>query len=39
MNGVIGIRHHEDYEKPLDITWLCRSHHALLHNGALDMVC
>lgn len=23
--------HHEDYTKPLDITWLCQTHHAARH--------
>lgn len=27
--NVVG--HHEDYTRPLDITWLCRSHHQIRH--------
>ena len=25
------VAHHEDYSKPLDVTWLCRRHHMLRH--------
>ena len=24
--------HHEDYQKPLEVVWLCRRHHFLLHS-------
>ena len=24
--------HHEDYSKPLEVTWYCRKHHLELHN-------
>ena len=27
--------HHEDYARPLDVHWLCRSCHGRLHNGSL----
>ena len=25
--------HHENYDKPLDITWLCKQHHEALHSS------
>ncbi len=25
------VAHHDDYAKPLDIRWLCRSHHRIWH--------
>ncbi len=28
----IGERHHEDYDKPLEIIWLCRKHHYAVHS-------
>lgn len=27
--------HHFDYNKPLEIIWLCKIHHGQLHNGGL----
>jgi hypothetical protein len=29
--------HHTDYSKPLFITWLCRSHHRLVHSGKIKL--
>ncbi len=29
--------HHFDYDKPFEITWLCRRHHKLAHRG-IDLV-
>jgi len=30
--------HHEDYSRPLDVTWLCRSHHKRGHSERLSRV-
>lgn len=27
--------HHKDYDKPLEVTWLCRRHHMLEHDFAV----
>jgi hypothetical protein len=29
--------HHWDYTKPMDVFWLCRSHHVAVHNGAISL--
>lgn len=29
--------HHDDYDRPLSVRWLCRSHHNLLHSVGEDM--
>lgn len=30
--GASAEAHHEDYDKPLEVIWLCRLHHLELHN-------
>lgn len=25
--------HHRDYTQPLDVVWVCRRHHGMLHRG------
>lgn len=30
--------HHEDYSRPLDVTWLCRFHHLQRHREIDDLV-
>jgi hypothetical protein len=27
--------HHEDYSKPLEVMWLCKTHHTAIHSGRL----
>ena len=29
--------HHDDYAKPLEVRWLCRRHHSLLHAAGEDL--
>ena len=29
--------HHERYDAPLDVRWLCRCHHVRLHRGGEDL--
>lgn len=29
--------HHDRYDRPLEVRWLCRRHHVRLHNAGEDM--
>jgi hypothetical protein len=29
--------HHADYDKPLEVRWLCQEHHQRLHHGKLEL--
>lgn len=29
--------HHDRYDRPLEVRWLCRAHHVRLHNGGEDL--
>lgn len=31
--------HHFDYNKPLEVVWVCRTHHKKIHTGKLDQSC
>lgn len=33
----IGERHHKDYSHPLDIVFLCKSHHKQVHDGTIKI--
>ena len=32
------VGHHEDYSRPLDVTWLCRIHHRIRHDELNSVV-
>ena len=34
---VVTEAHHNDYTRPLDVTWFCRKHHREFHNKVLSL--
>jgi len=36
--GEVGQGHHEDYNKPLEVIWLCDNHHKELHNEKVSCI-
>jgi len=35
--GTKAVAHHEDYEQPLKVVWLCQKHHMMRHRGRLEL--
>ena len=35
----LGERHHEDYSKPEEIIWICRSHHRRIKHSSVCKIC
>ena len=29
--------HHQDYRKPLEVVWVCRTHHQAIHKGIVNV--
>ncbi len=32
------VAHHQDYDKPLDVNWLCNSCHRLIHSAVTELI-